>query len=46
MWETVVEHLLRPDMSDGILLPYQQLVPLLDEGVDIEPAWSGRPKGA
>lgn len=31
MWETVVEHSLRADMRDGLLLPYQQLVPLLDE---------------
>ena len=26
MWETIVEHSLRADMTDGILLPYQQLI--------------------
>src|SRR6185312_344813 len=35
MWETIVEHSLRPDMSDGILLPYQKLVALIDEGLDV-----------
>lgn len=45
MWETVVQHSLRPDMSDGILLPYQQLIPLLDEGVDIDAALAWAPQG-
>ena len=45
MWETVVEHTLRGDMLDGILLPYQQLVPLLDQGVDIDGALAWAPEG-
>jgi hypothetical protein len=45
MWETVVEHSLRPDMTNGILLPYQQLIPLLDDGVDIAPALAWAPEG-
>jgi len=45
MWETVVEHSLRPDMADGVLLPYQQLVPLLDEGIDIDGALAWAPEG-
>lgn len=45
MWETVVEHSLRPDMSDGILLPYQQLIPLLDDGSDIDAALAWAPEG-
>jgi hypothetical protein len=45
MWETVVEHTLRPDMRDGILLPYQRLLPLLDEGVDVGDALAWAPEG-
>ncbi len=45
MWETTVEHSLRPDMKDGILLPYQQLVPLLDEGIDVDKALAWAPEG-
>lgn len=45
MWETVVEHSLRPTMTDGILLPYQQLIPLLDEGVDVDGALAWAPEG-
>lgn len=45
MWETVVEHSLRPDMADGILLPYQELVPLLDSGVDVDAALAWAPEG-
>jgi hypothetical protein len=45
MWETVVEHSLRPDMADGILLPYQQLVRLMDEGHDIDKALAWAPEG-
>lgn len=45
MWETVVEHSLRPDMADGILLPYQQLVSLLDAGTDISGALAWAPEG-
>ncbi|BBX27436.1 ATP-dependent DNA helicase [Mycolicibacterium alvei] len=45
MWETVVEHSLRPDMRDGVLLPYQELVSLLDQGVDIDGALAWAPEG-
>lgn len=45
MWETVVEHSLRDDMDDGILLPYQQLVPLLDQGIDVDAALAWAPEG-
>jgi hypothetical protein len=45
MWETVVEHSLRPDMADGILLPYQQLVRLMDEGHDTDKALAWAPEG-
>ena len=45
MWETIVEHSLRADMTDGILLPYQQLIPLLDEGVDVDKALAWAPEG-
>jgi hypothetical protein len=45
MWETIVEHSLRPEMDDGILLPYQQLVPLLDDGVDVDRALAWAPEG-
>lgn len=45
MWETIVEHSLRVDMTDGILLPYQQLIPLMDEGTDVDPALAWAPEG-
>ena len=45
MWETIVEHSLRADMTDGILLPYQRLIPLLDEGVEIDQALAWVPEG-
>lgn len=45
MWETVVEHSLRPTMNDGILLPYQQLLPLQDEGIDVDQALAWVPEG-
>jgi hypothetical protein len=44
MWETVVEHSLRPDMTDGVLLPYQQFVSLVDDGVDIDGALAWAPE--
>ncbi|GAC49545.1 hypothetical protein GOACH_15_00370 [Gordonia aichiensis NBRC 108223] len=44
MWETIVEHSLRPEMSDGILLPYQDLIPLVDDGVNIESALAWAPE--
>ncbi|MGW0660955.1 AAA family ATPase [Streptodolium elevatio] len=45
MWETVVEHSLRPDMADGVLLPYQQLIPLMDAGAEIDSALAWAPEG-
>ncbi|WP_433496806.1 AAA family ATPase [Sphaerimonospora sp. CA-214678] len=45
MWETIVEHSLRTDMADGILLPYQRLIPLVDEGTDIDKALAWAPEG-
>ena len=45
MWETIVEHSLRPDMHNGVLLPYQELVELLDQGVDVEGALAWAPEG-
>jgi hypothetical protein len=45
MWETIVSHTLRPDMADGILLPYQSLVPILDAGDDISTALAWAPSG-
>ncbi|KNH16352.1 hypothetical protein ACU18_13945 [Arthrobacter sp. ZBG10] len=45
MWETIVTHSLRPDMTDGILLPYQELVPLLDAGTDVSAALAWAPEG-
>ena len=45
MWETIVEHSLRPDMTDGILLPYQQLIPLIDGGVEVGKALAWAPEG-
>ncbi|MCX5558373.1 AAA family ATPase [Streptomyces sp. NBC_00038] len=45
MWETVVEHSLRADMTDGLLLPYQQLVSLMDEGIDVDKALAWAPEG-
>ena len=45
MWETIVEHSLRAEMAEGILLPYQQLIPLLDEGADISEALAWAPEG-
>ncbi|CAM5328057.1 AAA family ATPase [Streptomyces coeruleorubidus] len=45
MWETIVEHSLRPDMAEGVLLPYQELLPLMDEGVDIDRALAWAPEG-
>ncbi|MGY0489148.1 AAA family ATPase [Streptomyces sp. WG-D5] len=45
MWETVVEHSLRPEMTDGIMLPYQQLLPLMDKGTDVDKALAWAPEG-
>lgn len=45
MWETIIEHSLRADMTDGILLPYQQLIPLLDDGVEVDKALAWASEG-
>jgi hypothetical protein len=45
MWETIVEHSLRPDMAGGILLPYQQLIPLMDDGAEVGSALAWAPEG-
>lgn len=46
MWETIVSHSLRPDQKQGILLPYQQLIPLLEGGEDVSGALAWAPDGA
>jgi hypothetical protein len=46
MWETIVGHSLRPDQKQGILLPYQQLIPMLEAGTDIAAALAWAPDGA
>ena len=46
MWETVVSHSLRPDQTEGILLPYQQLVQLMESGVDVSKALAWAPEDA
>jgi hypothetical protein len=46
MWETNVEHSLRPDQQRGFLLPYQKLLAARDnEGVDIRDALAFAPDG-
>lgn len=45
MWETKVVHSLRPDQKHGVLLPYQQLVRLMDDGLDIAEALAWAPEG-
>jgi hypothetical protein len=45
MWETLVHHSLRSDQRDGVLLPYQELVRLMDDGADIGPALAWGPEG-
>ena len=46
MWETVVSHSLRPDQKQGILLPYQALVPLMESGRDVGGALAWAPQDA
>lgn len=38
MWETTLEHTLRPDGSGGMLLPLQQLAKLAEDGHDVTTA--------
>jgi len=45
MWETVVTHSLRNEQQEGVLLPYQRLVELQDEGVDVSAALAWAPEG-
>lgn len=46
MWETIVRHSLRSDQGDGVLLPYQQLLPLVDDGHDVGAALAWAPENA
>lgn len=46
MWETIVSHSLRPSQHDGILMPYQALVPLMDAGKDVSAALAWAPDDA
>ncbi|OHV69594.1 hypothetical protein BCD48_34740 [Pseudofrankia sp. BMG5.36] len=46
MWETLVSHSLRPDQKNGILLPYQELIPLLEAGEDVSGALAWAPEDA
>ncbi len=45
MWETIVSHSLRHDQQAGVLLPYQRLVELMDDGADISAALAWAPEG-
>jgi AAA domain/UvrD-like helicase C-terminal domain len=36
LWETVVHHTLRPEMTDGILLPYQALLAASDQDPSLD----------
>jgi energy-coupling factor transporter ATP-binding protein EcfA2 len=38
LWERVVRHTVRPDMSDGFLLPYQELLQQAAEDPSLDPA--------
>lgn len=44
MWETTVEHSLRPDQKRGFLLPYQALLEAKDAGHDIDDALAYAPE--
>ena len=45
MWETTIEHSLRPDQQQGFLLPYQALLAARDQdGVDITDALAFAPE--
>ncbi|MGI5243254.1 AAA family ATPase [Dactylosporangium sp. CA-139066] len=44
MWETTVEHSLRPDQQAGFLLPYQRLLAAKDAGQDIDAALAFAPE--
>lgn len=46
MWETVVSHSLRSDQKQGILLPYQALLPLMDSGLEVGAALAWAPEDA
>ncbi len=46
MWETIVGHSLRADQQQGILLPYQALVRLMDDGQDVSAALAWAPEDA
>jgi ATP-dependent exoDNAse (exonuclease V) alpha subunit len=44
MWETTIEHSLRPDQRAGFLLPYQALLAAKDGGRDIDDALAWAPE--
>lgn len=44
MWETTIEHSLRPDQGNGFLLPYQALLAVGDNGADISDALAFAPE--
>ncbi|GGM27805.1 AAA family ATPase [Dactylosporangium sucinum] len=44
MWETTVEHSLRPDQTNGFLLPYQKLLAAKDAGRDVGDALAFAPE--
>jgi hypothetical protein len=44
MWETSIEHSLRPDQRRGFLLPYQNLLQAQDGGADIDDALAFAPE--
>jgi hypothetical protein len=46
MWETIVSHSLRPDQKNGMLLPYQGLLPLTEAGQDVSRALAWAPEDA
>lgn len=45
MWETIVSHSLRPEQQAGVMLPYQALVSLQDDGIDVSAALAWAPEG-
>ena len=45
MWETKVVHSLRADQQHGVLLPYQKLIELMDQGADVSRALAWVPDG-
>jgi len=38
LWEHMIQHSIRPDFSDGFLLPYHELIEFLQDNPDIDPS--------